>query len=117
MTTAKVRIFDPGDGTRYNYQIQHVEFQGDLKILFSFGINNSAMISVMFNLYARPDYYYFLEKYGKFEKNGHTVYIAYVLFAALVGFKPWNHEVSPSFGRNFWKEGWIDNLDHTLVNS
>ena len=117
MTTLTIRTFEPGDGTRYRYATQFAEDNiGSLVHMFSFGVGFDAMIT--FDFPADNDfipYTYFVEKYGRFIKNEHTLYVAYVLFCRVTGRDPVHHEGNPSHDRDNWNwQAWWDVEDYGI---
>lgn len=117
MMTINIRTFEPGDATRYRYAIQLAHDNGgSLAHLFTFGVGFDAMISFAFPVDNDfIPYGYFAEKFGRFIKNEHTLYVGYLLFCHLTGRVTYHVEDHPSHGR-YWHYGvWDEVRDYGIA--
>lgn len=115
--TLTINIFEPGDGTRYRYAIQFAEDNiGSLVHLFTFGVGFDALIS--FDFPADNEfipYTYFAEKFGRFIKSEHTLYVGYMLFCYLTNRAMYHHEGHPSYNRRWDMAAFMDVLDDAIA--
>lgn len=112
--TGNIRIFEPGDATRYRYSVQYVENEyGVLSHFFSFGVGGRPMVSADFPVDNFVDFYYFMDKFGMLEKNLHTIYVGYVVFCMITNRRADGHQHEAAHDRA-WRFDWSDILEYDL---